>query len=255
MSATRLEEVCPFLALGADHRTALDGPDRAHACHATDAPTPLTPAEQLGLCLTVRHGACPRYEGRVREERRTRRRPTPHAFTSTRPVVTPEPRDVTAPLRARARPLALAAGIGAFAFVGAGTWQAIGGVEAFVDDGRPAESHAAVAGGPAAAVTPAPRGTPNVAMPTPSPEATAALPEPTPAPTPRSTQGVPLTLGTPAPSIPPAPVVPEPQQYVVQQGDTLFDIAQRFGSSVDEIMSFNGLESDIINIDQVLLIP
>lgn len=44
-------------------------------------------------------------------------------------------------------------------------------------------------------------------------------------------------------------------EYVVRSGDTLWLLAQRFGTTVDAIMRLNGLTSDMLNIGQVLRIP
>jgi LysM repeat protein len=43
--------------------------------------------------------------------------------------------------------------------------------------------------------------------------------------------------------------------YTVRWGDTLFSIAQSFGTSVDDIKAVNGLTSDIIVVGQELIIP
>lgn len=45
------------------------------------------------------------------------------------------------------------------------------------------------------------------------------------------------------------------REYTVQAGDSLWLLARRFGTTVDEIMRLNGLTSDLINIGQVLRIP
>ncbi len=45
------------------------------------------------------------------------------------------------------------------------------------------------------------------------------------------------------------------QHYTVQPGDTLYLIARSFGTSVDSIMSLNGLYSTVIYPGQVLLVP
>jgi LysM repeat protein len=43
--------------------------------------------------------------------------------------------------------------------------------------------------------------------------------------------------------------------YVVQPGDTLFSLAQRFGTSVEAITAANGLADDSIRVGQELIIP
>jgi len=57
--------------------------------------------------------------------------------------------------------------------------------------------------------------------------------------------------------IPPPETPPETgvTEYVVQSGDTLWRLAQRFNTTVDAIKSLNNLTSDILMIGQVLLIP
>lgn len=44
-------------------------------------------------------------------------------------------------------------------------------------------------------------------------------------------------------------------EYVVRAGDSLWLIAQRYGTSVNAIKQLNGLNSDLLNIGQVLKIP
>jgi LysM repeat protein len=43
--------------------------------------------------------------------------------------------------------------------------------------------------------------------------------------------------------------------YIVQAGDTLFAISQRYGTSIEAIVSANGLNSDMVQIGQTLTIP
>lgn len=55
--------------------------------------------------------------------------------------------------------------------------------------------------------------------------------------------------------------MPEPEpdtgfiEYVVQSGDTLWLLAQRYNTTVDAIKSLNGLTSNLLNIGQILKIP
>lgn len=95
--------------------------------------------------------------------------------------------------------------------------------------------------------------TPEVrATPVPSPTAT-ATPTATevPAPTPTATVTATATA-TPVPTATPAPYF----EYTVQQGDTVYNLAQRFGVSFTEIVQLNGLTDPAsLSIGQILLIP
>ncbi|MDE5818999.1 MAG: LysM peptidoglycan-binding domain-containing protein [Lachnospiraceae bacterium] len=56
--------------------------------------------------------------------------------------------------------------------------------------------------------------------------------------------------------IPSAGATPAPYfEYTVRSGDTLWLLAQRYGTTVSAIKNLNGLSSDILNIGQVLKIP
>jgi len=71
------------------------------------------------------------------------------------------------------------------------------------------------------------------------------------------------TPGAPTPTLPTVTLTPTPtphpaQQafpYVVQPGDTLFSLAQRFGVTVQAIMTANGLMSSQLLAGQTLIIP
>ncbi len=74
------------------------------------------------------------------------------------------------------------------------------------------------------------------------------------------------TAGTTAPAVTTttaAQSTPTPRQgtvpgerYVVQRGDTLVDIAERYGVTVAEIIQANNLENpDVLNVGQELIIP
>ena len=43
--------------------------------------------------------------------------------------------------------------------------------------------------------------------------------------------------------------------YVVQSGDSLYSIARKFNTTVDELKSLNNLTSNLLQINQVLKIP
>nr|WP_290668624.1 LysM peptidoglycan-binding domain-containing protein [Ardenticatena sp.] len=59
-------------------------------------------------------------------------------------------------------------------------------------------------------------------------------------------------LPTETPSPPPTPT---PVVYTVQQGDTLADIAARFGVTVEALRAANNLSSDTLQVNQALTIP
>lgn len=46
-----------------------------------------------------------------------------------------------------------------------------------------------------------------------------------------------------------------PDNYIVKKGDTLWDIAKQYNTSVNELKILNNLKTDILQIGQVLKIP
>jgi LysM repeat protein len=239
-----MDRICPFLALAIDHRTAVDGYDADHHCHALEPPEPLDKEMQLQLCLAESHTACDRYISAMASQREAERllpRPAPDAVIArTRLVIQPEPSwrggaprlgtDGTVPRRLIAGGVVAAIGVVA---IGSGAAAGlIGGL-----GGSPGPSPSTSAASTATA-SPTPTEAPASVSPTPP-----ATPVPTPAPTP-----APTVAPTPAPT-------PAPQTYVVQPGDTLTLIAQRFGTTVEALQQANGIQGDIINVGQVLIIP
>jgi N-acetylmuramoyl-L-alanine amidase len=98
---------------------------------------------------------------------------------------------------------------------------------------------------PSAGLSPSPTAPAVSASPSP-----ARAPSPSAAPSPQA-----VTTATAAP--PPAPTATAgPRVYVVQSGDTLSGIAEKFGVSVDAIVAANGLSSpDDLAEGQKLSIP
>lgn len=69
-----------------------------------------------------------------------------------------------------------------------------------------------------------------------------------------STQQAPA-VPTPAPTAVPAPA--RSREHTVESGDSLFGIAQRYGTTIDAIMTANNMRdrSQVLNVGQKLAIP
>lgn len=81
---------------------------------------------------------------------------------------------------------------------------------------------------------------------------------PPPPPTRTTTSGPPPSAYTPPPPRPapaPKPTPPKARYHTVAKGDTLFGISRRYGVSVTQLKSTNGLRSDLIRIGQTLRVP
>jgi LysM repeat protein len=233
-----VDRICPFLALSVDHRTAVDGFDPDHVCHALDPAEPIERQRQAAQCLVEAHRQCDRYAAFLSARAATVSFPAPAPdaqLARTRLVVEPDARrsaaGALAPLGMSPSRWAIAGGVAVVGVAAAATAMAGG----FGAPGQRATG---------AAVTPPP----DSASPTPL-----ATPEPTLRPT-----ALPTPEQTEEPSQRPRPsatVRPQQQTYVVQAGDTLSLIASQFGTSVSSIQQANGLNSDVINVGQVLVIP
>jgi LysM repeat protein len=242
-----VDRICPFLALSTDHRTVVDGFDPEHACHALGDPDPLDRARQAEQCLTEAHRQCDRYlafvAGRAADTAGVPAPASDSLIVRTRLVLDPEARrglrGGRAPLGLSARRWLVASGVAAVGVAAAATAVG-GGFNGLV--GRPQSS-----GSSTVSLSP-------TARPTTTPQATAAGATATPssppsvAPTATPVTPQPSALATASPAQPPS-------TYVVREGDTLSLIATRFGTSVAAIQEANGLNSDVINIGQVLVIP
>jgi LysM repeat protein len=236
-----VDRICPFLALAADHRTAVDGYDSDHACHALNPAEPLDRARQAEQCLTEAHRQCDRYLAFLAAHAADSSGiPTPSAdaiIPRTRLVVDPEARRMAgmgeAALGVSSRRWVVAGGIALIGVAAAATAVA-GGFGGAAD--RNAESSSPATSSPSA--TPVP--------------SQSASPEPTTQPS-TSEPAEPTVRPTRSASEPTAS--PAQTTYVVQEGDTLNGIAVQFGTTVEAIRQANGLPSDVINIGQVLIIP
>jgi LysM repeat protein len=239
-----VDRICPFLALNSDGRTAIDGYDPDHACHARRPPELLERSRQAELCLAESHRECEVYLAYLAEHAAAAAStPLPAADTHiarTRLIVQPEARRLGAGGQASfgtsPRRWLVAGGIAAVGVAAAATAFA-GGFNGLVG-APPLPSPSAASNSETASSSPA----------APTPESTAT-----------SAPATPDATATPSPSAGPRrtpTATPAAQTYVVQPGDTLSTVANRFGTSVAAIQRANGLgSSDVINVGQVLVIP
>ena len=231
-----MTRVCPLLGLVSDRRSVVDGIDAAHRCHAEESPLPIERTWQAKFCLTTAHPQCERYQQAMarRGTAVSGRTSIGDGLVSTRMILAPEPawRGMAGRAR-RAGPGRLVAAGAVAAVVGAGAVAVLVTANGDGSGGLADASPSGTASGSPRA-TRSPRPSPTVS-PTPAPTAT---PVPTAAPT-----------ATPAPA-------PTPRTYVVAEGDTLAEIAQQFGTTVEAIQAANGIEDpNTIAVGQVLTIP
>jgi len=235
---------CPYL-VAASGEWRSSSPDRDHRCAAVAPPAPLALDKQRRLCLVSAHSACATYEAAL-AARRERGTPSDGggslrwAVARTTPVV-----DVGVGLGATVAGLA----------ADRRAWQAIPALVLVValaalglsGLGRDGPSTGAVA---TATPTPGPTASPTRSVAPTAPATAAPSATPTPAATPAPTATPSLT---PAPTVTPA-ATPR-TSYTVKRDDTLWGIAQAFGTTVAAIKELNGLTSNTLHVGQVLLIP
>jgi hypothetical protein len=79
------------------------------------------------------------------------------------------------------------------------------------------------------------------------------------APSDEKNWGLPVPSPTPSPTSPPLPMLSQPESrpalYEVKHGDALILIGKKFGMTVAQIKTFNGLKNDTIRVGQILKIP
>jgi LysM repeat protein len=235
---------CPYL-LAADGAWRSTSPSREHRCTAVAPAARLMTEKQRRLCLTPSHPTCATYVAAL-EARRARGTPPEGpppvrwAVARTTPVV-----DVG---------VGLGATLTAILLERRG-WQAIPAVVLVL-----AVAAIGVSGfgrdrsltGTVPSASPTDPSSPPTPVPTvsPSPDASGS-PGPSPS-LPPTGSSAPTLAATPGPASPPPSAR---TSYTVKTGDTLYDIARSFDTSVAAIKELNGLTSDVLHAGQVLLIP
>lgn len=232
-----MDRICPYLALADDGRTVADGFDPEHRCHALSPPAPLERSRQVQLCLTEAHARCERFAA-ARTAWLAASSGLPRVapdvdFGRTRLVLEPEAawRSLaSSPTTRMWRPAVVVAAV-ALAVVALLVVSSLFGIL----NGSPAT----------ASQTPSPSPSPSASPLASSPSASAAA---------SASASAAASIAPPV-ATPVSTPVPAQRTYVVQQGDTLNLIAQRFGTTVEAIRAANGLTGDNINVGQVLIIP
>lgn len=234
---------CPYLGLVGDARTHFSFISTGHRCHSPTDESHVDATTQRTWCLTARHVECPRYRpipAAALSELAAQIRVRPGGAVARSPAAEPTGR------RRLAMMAVLIAATAAVAFVlGPG----LAGTAVPDPTGRQvARSLPTASSAPATrSASPAPTSAPT-ATPTKAPTAT-----PTKAPT-ASPTSPPTAAPTPPRRSPsPAPTSPF---YTVRAGDTLFEIAQSHGVTVEAMQEANGIEDpDVIRTGARLVIP
>jgi LysM repeat protein len=229
-----LAEVCPYLSAG-------DGSwQSAHAlrdqrCGAVEPSVPLTPAKQRSLCLVTAHRSCATYlaaQELAASSAASRARAIDHE-----PTLWPVTRSRLLVLEPERRLLGLGGSrVRVGGQIGLIGLMAVAFLLLVVARGTSPSTP--VGGGASASAFAVVSPTPRV---TPSPAASASPssgPSATPRPTPRSTNG------------------PNRQRYRIKAGDTLSDIALKFGTTLKVLKRINDItDPTLIRPGQVILVP
>jgi LysM repeat protein len=222
--------VCPYLAEeGGAWRSAT--PSRDHRCHAVSPPAQLAADKQRRLCLVADHVSCATYQA-ARAARAAALAPgiDPAVLAATeaarRPVPRATPVIVERPGFIASIPSALAdRGLGQAALIALMVVALAAIVLArVVDVGR------STVPSPSPAVSPSP----------------SRPPTPRPTPVPSSSSAAPSGSAAAAASS---------AVYRVKAGDTMFSIANQFGTTADAIRDLNRMADSNISVGQQLMIP
>lgn len=231
------ELACPLLGLAGDSRTHFRFPSGEHRCYAVVPPITLTPSYQARYCLSPEYPTCERYK--AWQARPSRAAPVA-SLASVRQQPGPDPnlrRSATVrsgrlagvPVLPIVIVVVLILALTAFVMPG---W--------LLSAGTAGPTPAASA--PIAAGSPSPTPTDPLATPTPA-FTLGGTPTLSPSPT---------TSSQPTPS----PTYRHTIKYVVRPGDTLKELAAKYGVTVQSIVDANKLsDPNLILSGQTLLIP
>ena len=227
-----MDRICPYLALADDGRTVADGFDPEHRCHALSPPAALERSRQVQLCLTEAHARCERFAA-ARTAWLAASSGLPRVapdvdFGRTRLVLEPEAawRSLASSPQTRfSRPAVLVAAVAVVVVAFLVVSSLLGVLNGALPEGSETPS-----------ASPSPSATTVASAPPASAAASVSA-----AAAPSAT-----AVTTPAPT---------PRTYIVQQGDTLNEIATQFGTTAQAIRNANGITGDTINVGQVLIIP
>jgi LysM repeat protein len=252
-----MASICPYL-LAADGGWRASTPAREHRCTAVVPATVLAPDKQRRLCLTADHDGCATYlAATARSDEQgpaiadgARQRPGAgvRPLVRTAPLVLDHGRfAVTIPSLGSQRGLGQMAllGLMAVAFAALLMARVPAGPGSTPAGGSPRLPGGAV-GAPSASVRP-------TTKPTKAPVAASATPSRTLVPT--EAKPTPSVRPSGKPTAAPSPVAGV-TTYTVKRGDTLSDIATRFGTTWQVLAQLNGIKDPgRLRIGQVLDLP